>query len=207
MLEPSPSSKVCTGCRKDIPLEAYGLHKKGKFGRKSECGKCLAEKESIRRTSDPEAHRAYKRKWWAEHPRALEEKEAACERFRDWYGSNKSRHHKNMKRWVKNNPIRFKAIQRRYLVKNPVHIRRAVHWGAIKKDLTNAEWAETLAYFNHACAYCLRSDVPLTMDHVVPVSKGGPHTRDNVVPSCQPCNSKKGAKLLFVMLRDQTQTR
>jgi 5-methylcytosine-specific restriction endonuclease McrA len=38
--------------------------------------------------------------------------------------------------------------------------------------------------------------VPLTMDHVVPLSKGGPHTKENVVPACRPCNARKKDRLL-----------
>lgn len=45
------------------------------------------------------------------------------------------------------------------------------------------------------CHYC-HEFKPLTMDHVIPVSKGGPHTASNIVPACQPCNSRKGARLL-----------
>jgi 5-methylcytosine-specific restriction endonuclease McrA len=207
MLELVPPTKVCTKCKEGLSLEAFGPKRRGKFGRKSECKKCLAEKEEVRRTSDPEACRAYKRKWWAENPRTPEQKETSAFKSRSWYAQNKSRRRVTLRAWIKNNPDRFKEIQRRYLVKSPVHVRRAAHWALIEKNLTEAEWSETLAYFNHACAYCLRSDVPLTMDHIIPVSKGGPHTQGNVVPSCKSCNSRKGARLLFVMLgRDQTQT-
>ena len=43
------------------------------------------------------------------------------------------------------------------------------------------------------CQYC-GSDSRLTVDHVIPRSKGGTHTWDNVVTSCAPCNLKKGDK-------------
>jgi 5-methylcytosine-specific restriction endonuclease McrA len=42
----------------------------------------------------------------------------------------------------------------------------------------------------HRCQYC-GSDRHLTVDHVVPRSKGGLDTWDNVVTSCAPCNRKK----------------
>lgn len=35
----------------------------------------------------------------------------------------------------------------------------------------------------------------MTVDHTIPVSKGGEHSPHNVVPACIECNSKKGAKL------------
>jgi 5-methylcytosine-specific restriction endonuclease McrA len=45
------------------------------------------------------------------------------------------------------------------------------------------------------CQYCgARSQ--LTVDHVVPRSKGGPSTWDNIVASCAPCNRRKGDSLL-----------
>jgi 5-methylcytosine-specific restriction endonuclease McrA len=44
------------------------------------------------------------------------------------------------------------------------------------------------------CQYC-GSTKRLTLDHVVPVSRGGTNTWDNVVTSCAPCNVRKGASL------------
>lgn len=44
---------------------------------------------------------------------------------------------------------------------------------------------------HHRCQYC-GSDRHLTVDHVVPRSKGGSDTWDNLVTSCAPCNRKKG---------------
>lgn len=46
----------------------------------------------------------------------------------------------------------------------------------------------------HTCQYCGSHD-KLTIDHVVPVSKGGKSTFENCVAACQECNSKKGNKL------------
>lgn len=34
-----------------------------------------------------------------------------------------------------------------------------------------------------------------TLDHIVPLSKGGPHTQDNVQTACYRCNVIKGARL------------
>lgn len=48
---------------------------------------------------------------------------------------------------------------------------------------------------HHACQYC-GSTKRLTLDHVIPRSKGGTHTWDNVVAACEKCNSAKGDRLL-----------
>jgi 5-methylcytosine-specific restriction protein A len=43
------------------------------------------------------------------------------------------------------------------------------------------------------CFYCGRATSPnaLTMDHIVPISRGGKSTRGNVVPCCKTCNNAK----------------
>lgn len=49
---------------------------------------------------------------------------------------------------------------------------------------------------NYTCQYCGRQGHDLTIDHVVPRSRGGPHTWENLVSACKACNHRKGGKLL-----------
>lgn len=44
---------------------------------------------------------------------------------------------------------------------------------------------------NHTCAYCGRFR-DLTIDHIIPKSKGGKDSWDNLISSCFGCNSRKG---------------
>jgi len=48
---------------------------------------------------------------------------------------------------------------------------------------------------NHQCVYC-GSKKNLTIDHIIPRSKGGLNTWTNMVTSCFNCNVKKGDKTL-----------
>lgn len=48
---------------------------------------------------------------------------------------------------------------------------------------------------NHTCQYC-GSTKKLTIDHVIPRSKGGKDTWQNMVVACSSCNTKKGDHLL-----------
>ena len=45
------------------------------------------------------------------------------------------------------------------------------------------------------CVYCGDSGGRLTLDHVVPRSRGGDSVWENVVTSCAPCNLRKGDRL------------
>lgn len=47
------------------------------------------------------------------------------------------------------------------------------------------------------CHYCGKTFLPseLTMDHVIPVARGGKSDRHNVVPCCKDCNNRKKATM------------
>lgn len=81
--------------------------------------------------------------------------------------------------------FRVMAAKRRALKKGAVIIR-----GVTKEDL---EYLREMQ--SGLCAYCSEAE-PLTLDHVVPLSKGGQHESYNCVLACKPCNSSKGAKSL-----------
>jgi 5-methylcytosine-specific restriction endonuclease McrA len=48
----------------------------------------------------------------------------------------------------------------------------------------------------HSCQYCGVEGVRLTVDHVLPRSRGGPSSWDNAVTACAPCNLRKGDRSL-----------
>jgi hypothetical protein len=51
-----------------------------------------------------------------------------------------------------------------------------------------------LAKWNHACAYCGETGVPLNLDHIVPRARGGSNRVSNLACACIPCNESKGAR-------------
>lgn len=55
------------------------------------------------------------------------------------------------------------------------------------------------------CHYCHGHFAPdqLTMDHIIPVARGGTSDKSNVVPACFPCNQAKSAKTPAERILDQ----
>ncbi|MDY0219578.1 MAG: HNH endonuclease [Desulfobacterium sp.] len=60
------------------------------------------------------------------------------------------------------------------------------------RDLRNSQWWKRRRS-QGICHYCKRVFPPreLTMDHLVPVARGGMSIKSNVVPCCKDCNTKK----------------
>lgn len=60
------------------------------------------------------------------------------------------------------------------------------------RELKKKQWWNALIS-KGICYYCGGKFHPkeLTMDHIVPIARGGKSTRGNLVPACKDCNSKK----------------
>ncbi|MBD0345947.1 MAG: HNH endonuclease, partial [Coleofasciculus sp. Co-bin14] len=95
-------------------------------------------------------------------------------------------------------PLDFSSSGKGYRVRSPSVVILVPE--QIRLTITDAErvWRvppvnrrEVLRRDKHACQYC-GSTKKLTLDHVIPRSKGGKHTWDNVVTACERCNSQKG---------------
>jgi 5-methylcytosine-specific restriction endonuclease McrA len=78
---------------------------------------------------------------------------------------------------------------------NEEHIRRERQKA---RELRKTQWWKRRRA-SGLCHYCSRKVTPnqLTMDHIVPVIRGGKTTKGNVVPACKACNTKKKYNLLM----------
>ncbi len=123
------------------------------------------------RLANLEHCRAYARRYYlaAYHAdpcakqRQLANKHANIERYRGYANA-----------WTARNPDKVRALN---------HSRRA---GIV----TPETMAQAIENADGICAYCLRRK-PLTIDHVVPVSRSGTNDLDNLVSACKSCNSSK----------------
>jgi 5-methylcytosine-specific restriction endonuclease McrA len=59
-------------------------------------------------------------------------------------------------------------------------------------------WDHIIQRDNATCYLCEKklSKKEITFDHVIPLTRGGPHTEDNLKVACRSCNSRKHNKLL-----------
>jgi len=103
------------------------------------------------------------------------------------------------KRYLKS-PQKYKDLQKQYYSKNKAeYIISAKNYKARKKGAvggyTPQEWDKLCEVYNHTCPAC-KEPKPLTVDHIIPLSKGGSNYINNIQPLCQSCNSKKRTKII-----------
>jgi 5-methylcytosine-specific restriction endonuclease McrA len=81
---------------------------------------------------------------------------------------------------------RFRCSSRRILLRNA------------QGDLTFEKWEKIKKKYNHTCLCCKKKEpeIILTVDHIVPLVKGGKNSCDNVQPLCIICNKIKFTKVV-----------
>ncbi|WP_309104687.1 HNH endonuclease signature motif containing protein [Microbacterium sp.] len=79
---------------------------------------------------------------------------------------------------------RSPAAQARYAKRRKQRLAR------VDNDLTSDQWARILDAWG-GCAYCRATDAAMQRDCIMPISRGGRYTLENVVPACASCNASK----------------
>jgi 5-methylcytosine-specific restriction endonuclease McrA len=106
------------------------------------------------------------------------------ERANKWRKDNLSRSSERTRRWKAENPDKVSVINRR----------RDARQSLLPDTLTQAEWEDTLRYFNWSCAICANPN-GVQMDHWIPISSGvGGTYKENLIPLCANHNVTKNAK-------------
>ena len=82
---------------------------------------------------------------------------------------------------------------------NANHRRRSIYKVG---SVSRGQWEEIKRAHGYRCAYC-KNKRKLTMDHKVPISRGGQHSVVNIAPACGSCNSSKRDKTVREFLNEQ----
>lgn len=135
----------------------------------------------------------------------LKNKLAISEYKKKWVSDNRDHVNKRNLEYAKRNPEKHRNWCNKWRKKNPhkmrasESIRRNFERGAVR-DMASVQQfylnIENQEVLN--CTYCgkliTRSEV--RVDHIIPISKGGHHTADNLAVSCHWCNTSKCDRLL-----------
>lgn len=191
----------------DLPAtsEYFGKCSKVKSGLLAVCKVCNNAASNAYRKNNPEKRKETCKNHYQKNRERILESQAKYRKtpyrraYMEAYYHN-NRDHITLLRAQRYLKTRDHALQQARLYKrqNP-HIVKRLNWtrrAKFRGSFTEAEWLELCEKYGSKCLRCGRSDVRLTVDHIVPISKGGANTLDNVQPLCQSCNSRKRDKVI-----------
>jgi 5-methylcytosine-specific restriction endonuclease McrA len=115
------------------------------------------------------------------------------EKRSQWYLENRGQTLERVRAWNKENPDRRKVYRQK---------RRAAKKSVGCIPYTAKQLRDRLALFGNQCVYCFSKE-NITIDHFMPLCKGGIDAIANLVPACVACNCSKSGKDPIVWLTQQ----
>lgn len=175
--------KTCSICHEEYPATTEYFYK-DRTALRNWCKRCERARVKQYRDKNPEAVKAT---------------------WHRWYVKNKERHTENNRRWESENPDRVRELKNRYN-KTPngqENRRKQSHLCRVRKYETTFEEFSSIEIFERdgwRCSICGKkvnrrfkwpNQMSASLDHIIPLSKGGTHTRDNVCCAHLQCNQLK----------------
>lgn len=172
-------TKTCTKCHQTLPVDNF-------YNAASKCKPC---------------HKAYTREWQKTNPDKVR-KYMKIANKNSWQKQKQDKDYL-LKKQLYRQETREKRIERAKVwnKKNKLKYQNNVRASHLKrKAVLNSKTfhiseRELKALYASACAFCGGRD-DITMDHIIPVSRGGNHSIGNIQPLCRKCNSRKKARLV-----------
>lgn len=169
--------RLCSSCKLWKSLDLFTRHKHGKDGIGSRCKECDKEKARINRKNN---------------------RDKINQQRRNNYDPVKN--YKQIKIWRSNNREKVNEAERKRYAKNPYKAKEKDYKRRAKLktlgSISAKDWRNVCDKFGNKCLCCGKTNIKLTIDHVVPLKLGGTNSLDNLQPLCFSCNSSKGAKYI-----------
>lgn len=190
----SPPFKRCKTCKIDKSLEDFYDCPTAADGKRGTCKDCICERRRRSYAADAERYKDDVKEWRTKNPNRVKEYER---RYRQ---RNKRKSRERVRQWRKDNPEKWKEQQRRALAKQKeegwpnAYRRRAREMGAFVEDVNKVDVFINSLGFCGICGFEVKFE-KMTIDHIVPLARGGLHCYANVQAAHAFCNRVKGSKL------------
>lgn len=211
--------KRCSRCKEILPKESFYKDDRHKDGLFSCCKKCYKQyyqnnnKQYYRNNSEKIKERS--RQWRKNNPEKAKEyyqnnSEKIKKRQKQYRQNNSEKIKERREREISFNKEYWRDYGKNY--RKNLSPEKKREYGKVRHNnrrarlslnggkFTSKEWKDVLEKHNYKCAVCGGTEpflrqfyMFLTVDHIIPLKKGGKNIKENIQPLCSNCNRKKGA--------------
>lgn len=198
--------KICKKCKIEKSIDEFSFC--GNGYKRTKCKTCINEEQKIFRDNNPEYMAAAQKKYLSKDPKRIEQKNQKRKEYYKrnsdkarldrmiYYWENREQEIEKNKKWKENNRQRIIEYRKKYNNEKPYVKRNSEAKRRASKKTTNVEnidIREIIKRDGTICWLCLKNCPPdnITLDHIVPLSRGGSHTYENIALAHRECNSKK----------------
>lgn len=162
------SSKTCSRCKASKPTADFARCRSAHDGLQFTCRECQKAVYHERREANLAKQAEYR----------LANTTSKAKYNRDYYLQNAERIGNQVREYRRRKPEVYKATANRR------RVRKAAN------GILLVTKKETQRLYAQRCFYCGSTDY-ITLDHVIPIQRGGRHSIGNLIPACRACNSSK----------------
>lgn len=182
--------KTCRLCKKELPatLEYFYYDSKVKSGLRSRCKTCI--NEGNLNTRDKDKARLWLKKWREDNPDAVKAQNKRANqnpknqaRRKKYYEDNKEKVNTRRNLWG-HSTGKFTEYN---------HKRRDL---ILRESVSLDAWLEVVEYYGNRCLVPGCSNLDVTQDHLIPLSRAGRNHISNMQPLCGSHNCQKQAKTI-----------
>ena len=184
--------KLCTKCGEWRPVARYPRRSISLDGYDSICRECRNVASQAWRAKNKERVQELNREYYEAN------RDERLEYHRTYRNANKEYFAEQMRKFRQNNPEYHARVMREWSQRHPDKVRERDRARRARKlgnggTFTHQEWEAIKQRYNYICLRCGRRepDIKLTVDHIMPLIKGGRHSAENIQPLCKSCNSAK----------------
>jgi len=185
--------KRCTSCKQEKPTTDFGKCSKLPDGLNIYCLECARERSRAWRAANRERYLEQSRKLYhqdIESNRAYKREEARRNREQRKQYANKRRAENYEKVISIERASRERNKEKNRPAKNA---RQQVRNRIVQGKTFNISDKDLRKLYNQPCSFCGTKE-NLSVDHIIPLSRGGSHSIGNMMTLCRSCNSSKGNK-------------
>lgn len=184
-------TKICKKCGKVKSIDEFPKRKlrNGCFSTRGSCNFCWINHVVTWNKTNKERRKEISRNSAKKQRNTPEGKIKEAQKRKD----SKEQRRDYLQSWRHNNIDKWHAQDARNNHKRRTRVKNT------QNTLTIQEWKEIIERQKNICLSCKRpfsEELKPTRDHIIPVSKGGSLTKENVQALCRPCNSSKFNKII-----------